>query len=60
MAAHRWHPASLVLHAPRVCRDAVRRFNAIHCARGSLGLRPWLHLTGLALADAGRLSKLGA
>ncbi|MFP3912895.1 MAG: hypothetical protein ACLFUT_12545 [Desulfobacteraceae bacterium] len=30
------------------------------CAKGILGLRPGVHLMGLALAHAGRLRKYGA
>jgi 2,3-bisphosphoglycerate-independent phosphoglycerate mutase len=60
MAAHSWHPVPVLLHSPYVRRDAAGSFNEIDCARGSLGLRPGLHLMGLALANAGRLKKFGA
>jgi 2,3-bisphosphoglycerate-independent phosphoglycerate mutase len=60
MAAHSWHPVPVLLHSPYVRRDGVERFNELDCARGSLGLRPGLHLMGLALANAGRLKKFGA
>lgn len=60
MAAHSWHPVPIVLHSPYVRRDGVGFFNEIDCARGSLGLRPGVHLMGLALANAGRLKKYGA
>ncbi|MFO7984810.1 MAG: hypothetical protein R6U38_03030 [Desulfatiglandaceae bacterium] len=33
---------------------------SILCAKGILGLRPGVHLMGLALAHAGRLRKYGA
>ena len=60
MAAHSWHPVPLLLHSPYVRRDAVSRFTELECLRGALGLRPGLHLMGLALANAGRLRKYGA
>jgi 2,3-bisphosphoglycerate-independent phosphoglycerate mutase len=60
MAAHSWHPVPVLLHSPYVRRDAVKRFNELDCAAGSLGLRPGVHLMGLALANAGRLKKFGA
>ena len=60
MAAHSWHPVPVLLHSPQVRRDAVARFNELDCSQGSLGLRPGLHLMGLALANAGRLKKFGA
>lgn len=60
MAAHSWHPVPVLLHSPYVRRDGVGYFNEIDCTRGSLGLRPGLHLMGLALANAGRLKKFGA
>jgi 2,3-bisphosphoglycerate-independent phosphoglycerate mutase len=60
MAAHSWHPVPVVLHSPYVRRDEVRQFDELACSRGALGLRPGMHLMGLALANAGRLRKFGA
>jgi 2,3-bisphosphoglycerate-independent phosphoglycerate mutase len=41
-------------------RGGVDRFEEYACLRGSLGIRPALHLMGLALTHAGRLQKYGA
>jgi 2,3-bisphosphoglycerate-independent phosphoglycerate mutase len=60
MGAHSWHPVPVVIHSPQVRRDAVTRFDEAACAGGLLGLRPGVHLMGLALANAGRLRKFGA
>ena len=60
MGAHSWHPVPVVIHSPQVRRDAVSRFDEAGCAAGLLGLRPGVHLLGLALANAGRLRKFGA
>jgi len=60
MGAHSWHPVPVVLHSPYARRDAVERFDEVACAGGVLGLRPGVHLMGLALANAGRLRKFGA
>lgn len=61
MAAHSWHPVPLLLHSAVVRPDAIARFTEAECAaHGGLGLRPGLHLMGLALANAGRMRKFGA
>lgn len=60
MGAHSWHPVPVVLHSSRARRDKVERFDELACAGGVLGLRPGVHLMGLALANAGRLRKFGA
>jgi len=60
MAGHSWHPVPVLLRARYARRDSVTAFNETACAQGSLGLRPALHLMGLALAHAGRLEKCGA
>jgi 2,3-bisphosphoglycerate-independent phosphoglycerate mutase len=48
------------VHSPQARRDAVDRYDEAACAQGLLGLRPGIHLMGLALANAGRLRKFGA
>lgn len=60
LGAHSWHPVPLVVHSAMARRDTVERFDELACAAGVLGLRPGLHLMGLALANAGRLRKFGA
>jgi 2,3-bisphosphoglycerate-independent phosphoglycerate mutase len=60
MRSHSWHPVPLMIHS-RVARiDEVDAFDEYACMRGALGIRPGLHLMGLALAHAGRLMKYGA
>jgi 2,3-bisphosphoglycerate-independent phosphoglycerate mutase len=60
MRSHSWHPVPLMIYS-RVARvDEVNTFDEYACMRGSLGIRPGLHLMGLALAHAGRLVKYGA
>ncbi len=60
MAAHSWHPVPVLLHSPLVRSNGVEGFDEYACSRGMLGLRPGVHLMGLALANAGRLRKFGA
>lgn len=60
MGAHSWHPVPVVVHSPCARRDSVERFDEAACTAGLLGLRPGVHLMGLALANAGRLRKFGA
>lgn len=57
---HSWHPVPVILHSRYARVDDVDRFDEYACMRGSLGLRPGVHLMGLALAHAGRLTKYGA
>ncbi|MBN1850443.1 MAG: hypothetical protein JW932_17880 [Deltaproteobacteria bacterium] len=60
MGSHSWHPVPVMIRAPSAWADEVRAFNENTCRQGYLGLRPGLHLMGLALAHAGRLRKYGA
>lgn len=60
MASHSWHPVPVLLHSPYVRPNETGGFNEVDCRHGSLGMRPALHLMGLALANAGRLKKFGA
>ncbi|MDT8452556.1 MAG: 2,3-bisphosphoglycerate-independent phosphoglycerate mutase [Gammaproteobacteria bacterium] len=60
MAAHSWHPVPVLIHAANARVDNITHFDEYSCRGGSLGLRPGVHLMGLALAHAGRLSKFGA
>ncbi|ADE14714.1 phosphonopyruvate decarboxylase-related protein [Nitrosococcus halophilus Nc 4] len=60
MAQHSWHPVPVLVHSRYARVDKLPQFDEYHCLRGSLGLRPGVHLLGLALAHAGRLKKFGA
>lgn len=60
MGSHSWHPVPTLLHARTARVDDVTTFDEVACIRGALGLRPGIHLMGLALAHAGRLAKYGA
>ena len=60
MGAHSWHPVPVVIHGRYARRDPVSRFDEFSCGRGILGLRPGIHLMGLAMANARRLRKFGA
>ena len=60
MSAHSWHPVPVLLHAQHARRGDAQRFDETACLRGALGLRPGVHLIGLALAHAGRMKKFGA
>jgi 2,3-bisphosphoglycerate-independent phosphoglycerate mutase len=60
MASHSWHPVPVCIHSRFARADEARAFDEVSCLRGALGIRPGLHLMGLALADARRLKKFGA
>jgi 2,3-bisphosphoglycerate-independent phosphoglycerate mutase len=60
MRSHSWHPVPLMIYSRFARVDEVDTFDEYACMRGSLGIRPGLHLMGLALAHAGRLKKYGA
>jgi 2,3-bisphosphoglycerate-independent phosphoglycerate mutase len=60
LGSHSWHPVPVMIKAAAARVDNVEAFNEPACLHGALGLRPGLHLMGLALAEAGRLNKFGA
>jgi 2,3-bisphosphoglycerate-independent phosphoglycerate mutase len=60
MAAHSWHPVPVLIYAASARADDILHFDEYTCRGGGLGLRPGVHLMGLALAHAGRLRKFGA
>jgi len=60
MGRHSWHPVPVLIHSEFSRVDDPNAFNELSCLHGSLGIRPGLHLMGLALAHAGRLKKYGA
>jgi len=60
MKSHSWHPVPTLLVSD-VCRqDEVTHYNERSCLRGGLGQFQAMHLTLLAMANAGRLGKYGA
>jgi 2,3-bisphosphoglycerate-independent phosphoglycerate mutase len=60
LKAHSWHPVPALIHSRYSLPDGLPKFDEVHCARGTLGLRQTLHLMGLLLAHALRLAKFGA
>jgi 2,3-bisphosphoglycerate-independent phosphoglycerate mutase len=60
MGVHSWHPVPVMIHSRYARIDEVTRFEEEACLRGALGIRPGIHVMGLALAHAGRLQKFGA
>ncbi|MBN2418388.1 MAG: 2,3-bisphosphoglycerate-independent phosphoglycerate mutase [Deltaproteobacteria bacterium] len=60
MGMHSWHPVPVMINSKYARNDSVLSFNEKSCIEGSLGIRPAIHLMGLALAHAGRLKKFGA
>ncbi len=60
MWRHSWHPVPVMLKAATAKVDPVASFDEYACLQGSLGMRPGVHLMGLALAHAERLQKFGA
>lgn len=60
MGQHSWHPVPFCIHSPFARGDGTETFDESSCRLGALGVRPGLHLMGLALAQAGRLKKFGA
>jgi 2,3-bisphosphoglycerate-independent phosphoglycerate mutase len=60
MGGHSWHPVPTMVCGKFARVDDVASFDEYACGRGHFGLRPGIHLMGLALANAGRLRKYGA
>ena len=50
----------VLLHSPYALQDGLEKFDEVHCARGSFGHRPSLHLMAFLLANSLRLKKFGA
>ncbi len=57
---HSWHPVPVLLRSSCCRKDSVISFSEESCLRGGLCKMETVHLMGLALANAGRLSKFGA
>jgi len=60
LGGHSWHPVPVLLHSRWTLADGLEGFDEVRCARGTIGLRPTLHLMGLLMANALRLAKFGA
>jgi 2,3-bisphosphoglycerate-independent phosphoglycerate mutase len=60
MAGHSWHPVPVLVHSPYTLHDGLEKFDEVHCARGTFGLRPTAQLMAILLAHARRLKKFGA
>ncbi len=58
--SHSWHAVPLLLYSRYSRPDAASAFGESECARGCLGRFPTMHLMGLLLANALRLTKYGA
>ncbi len=60
MAGHSWHPVPVFVHSHYTLHDGLEKFDEVHCARGTFGLRPTSQLMAIMLAHARRLKKFGA
>lgn len=57
---HSWHPIPVAMWSQYVFAGQATRFTERECLLGTLGRRPTRELLPLALAEARRLTKLGA
>jgi len=60
MHSHSWHPVPVLIHSKYCGIDASQRFTELESITGGLGDFESKYLTGLLLANAGRLQKFGA
>lgn len=60
LKGHSWHPVPTLLHSDCCRPDTCTTFGEDACLRGGLGQFQAQYLMGLAMANAGRLSKFGA
>lgn len=60
LKSHSWHPVPTLLQSDCCRPDACTTFGEDACLRGGLGQFQAQYLMGLAMANAGRLSKFGA
>lgn len=60
LKSHSWHPVPTLLHSDCCRPDACTTFGEDSCLRGGLGQFQAQYLMGMAMANAGRLSKFGA
>jgi len=60
LKSHSWHPVPTILHSDCCRPDASTSFGESACLQGGLGQFQAQYLMGMAMANAGRLSKFGA
>lgn len=60
MKSHSWHPVPTLLYSDCCRTDSCTQFGESSCLQGGLGQFEAKYLMGLAMANAGRLSKFGA
>jgi 2,3-bisphosphoglycerate-independent phosphoglycerate mutase len=60
MKGHSWHPVPALVSSRYSLPDGLAKFDEVSCARGTLGLRPTMHLMGLLMGNALKLAKYGA
>lgn len=60
LKSHSWHPVPTLLYSDCCRPDSCTTFGEDSCLRGGLGQFQAQYLMGLAMANAGRLSKFGA
>lgn len=60
LKSHSWHPLPVLLYSNCCRKDKVSTFDEQSCITGGLGRMESVHLMGVALANAGRLTKYGA
>jgi 2,3-bisphosphoglycerate-independent phosphoglycerate mutase len=60
LSSHSWHPVPTLLHSACCRPDACTSFGESQCLQGGLGQFQAQYLMGMAMANAGRLTKFGA
>lgn len=60
LKSHSWHPVPTLLQSDCCRPDSCTTFGEESCLRGGLGQFQAQYLMGMAMANAGRLSKFGA
>jgi 2,3-bisphosphoglycerate-independent phosphoglycerate mutase len=60
LKSHSWHPVPTLLYSRYVRADGIAEFGERACQRGSLGIILAKDIMPVALANAGRIAKLGA
>jgi len=60
LAAHSWHPAPILMHAPYLRGGQPPRFDEVTCRTGEIGTIYAKEILPLAMAHAGKLEKYGA